>query len=298
MAAVALPIILAACSNEELQPTYATDTDAVQVEATVCGLRAQAAGEDDGSVWQDGDCFKATNTTAGATAGKEQAVFTYDGGAKTFLLSGTAYMIWADGDNSFQAYYPYSTGKSGDSFDSFTLPDDQNGKDKIRQSDYMTADTTAARTDSTRSISLDFHHQLAMVTVTVDGYNNEFTETSRPTIAKATFTVPATVQSSKNINVENASKEINGWVKTGKTFVAILPPGNYKATDTFLKLEDATGGTHFTILANSPLLTDGFKPGHAYTFNLTVGKNAATISSVNVAEWTVDNLPGGIAEEE
>ena len=47
-------------------------------------------------------------------------------------------------------------------------------------------------------------------------------------------------------------------------------------------------GTSLTVKANVQQLTDGLESGKAYTFNVTVGKNGATINSVTVGDWGTD----------
>lgn len=304
---MAVLAMLAACQNDELDnaaPTYATDPDAVQVNASIMGLQTRVNTIGNGGAWEENDLFKVTNTTnPGAVSGKDQAVFSYDVTSGKFALEGEAYMVWADGANSFEAYYPYEAGKSGNSFTAFTLPEDQSSEAGIKQADYMTAKATTEKT-ADKSIGLTFQHQLAKVTVNITKYNDEFPEGAHPTISKVLFTVPTTPSTAngKTITVENNATKILGYVTdNGKTFMAILPPGTYTNGATFLTLNNdanAENGTPlFTVLANASLTTVGFEAGKAYTLGLTVGKNVVAISSVTVEDWTGETLPGGTAEE-
>ena len=57
-------------------------------------------------------------------------------------------------------------------------------------------------------------------------------------------------------------------------------------------------GQEMIVLATTPKLTNGLNAGLHYSFNLMVGKDAVTISSVNVTPWAKKEIDGGIAEEE
>ena len=298
---MALFAMLAACQNDEFDnaSTFDNDPNAVQVNATIRGLQTRVNTSGSGDTWEQDDCFKVTNVTTGVIAGKEQAVFTYDATSQKFELTGTDYMVWADGENTFQAYYPYSKDKGGDSYTNFTLPTEQNSEESLKKADYMTAETKATKTENSRSINLNFSHQLAKVTVKITQYKDEFPEASRPNITKATFTVPTTpsAEATKSIAIQNNATTVSGWAD-GETFMAILPLGTYESTDVFLKLGNDENEELFTVLPNSFLTTEGFKAGQAYTLNLTVGKDIITINSVTVKDWTTSNLSGGTAEEE
>lgn len=301
MSSMALLAMLAACQNDEFDnaSTFANDPNAVQVNATIKGLQTRVNTSSNGDTWEQGDCFKVTNVTTGSIDGKEQAVFTYNATSQKFELTGTDYMVWADGENTFQAYYPYSKDKGGDFYTSFTLPKEQSSEENLKTADYMTAETKATKAESSRSINLNFSHQLAKVTVKIIKYNDEFPEASRPNITKATFTVPTTssAEATKTITVQDGATTISGWVNS-ETFMAILPLGTYNSMDVFLKLGNDENEELFTVLPNSFLTTEGFKAGQAYTLNLTVGKDIITINSVKVNDWTTSNLSGGTAEEE
>lgn len=298
---MALLAMFAACQNDEFDnaSTFDNDPNAVQVNATIRGLQTRVNTSGNGDTWEQGDCFKVTNVTTGAIDGKEQAIFTYNATSQKFELTGTDYMVWADGENTFQAYYPYSKDNGGDSYTNFTLPTEQNSEESLKKADYMTAETKATKTENSRSINLNFSHQLAKVTVKITQYKDEFPEASRPKITKATFTVPTTssAEATKTITVQDGATTISGWANS-ETFMAILPLGTYNSMTVFLKLGNDENEELFTVLPNSFLTTEGFKAGQAYTLNLTVGKDIITINSVKVNDWTTSNLSGGTAEEE
>lgn len=56
-------------------------------------------------------------------------------------------------------------------------------------------------------------------------------------------------------------------------------------------------GQTMTVLAKATALTGGLEAGMHYSFNLSVGKDAVTISSVSVTPWAEKEIDGGVAEE-
>lgn len=302
--AAALALVLAGCQSEDdfISSDYTNDPMAVHIRAGIEALQTRVNTTETGDAWENGDLISVANTSTGAITGKDKAVYKYNG--STWVPEGTDYIVWADDvENTFEAYYPVVEGKK-DSYTQFELPADQSSNtpgaaNYIGRADYMTAAASQSKSDA---LNLTFKHHLAKVTVKISGYGDQY-ETVKPTFQAPTFTVPTTKTpvSGKRLTVANSGTTVTGLFSedaSGKgehSFTAVLVPGNYAADDTFVQL-NIQGGTPLTVKANVQQLTTGLESGKAYTFNVTVGKNGATINSVTVGDWGTGWTESGTAD--
>lgn len=293
--AAAIALVLAGCQSEDdfVSSGYANDPMAVHIRAGIEALQTRVNTTGAGDTWEDGDLISVTNISAGAITGKDKAVYKYNGSA--WEPSGAEYIVWADDVNTFEAYYPVVDGKT-DSYTQFELPTNQSSSNPaetnyIGRADYMTATAKQGKSDA---LNLTFSHHLAKVTVKISGYGDQYA-TQKPTFTAPTFTVPTTTTevTGKTLTVAGDEKTVTGLFSKDETaeakhsFTAVLLPGKYAADDTFVLL-NIEGGTSLTVKANGQLTTTGLESGKAYTFNVTVGKDGATINSVTVTEWGTD----------
>lgn len=292
--AAALALVLAGCQSEDdfMSSGYANDPMAVHIRAGIEALQTRVNTAGAGDAWEDGDMISVANTSTGAVTGKDKAVYKYNGG--TWGPEGADYMVWADDVNTFEAYYPVVEGKT-DSYTQFELPTDQSSNtpgaaNYIGRADYMTAAASQSKSDA---LNLTFKHHLTKVTVKISGYGDQYA-TQKPVFQAPTFTVPTTTTTvdGKTLTVAGNGTTVTGLfsedasTEAKHSFTAVLLPGKYAADDTFVKL-NIQGGTSLTVKANEQL-TDGLESGKAYTFNVTVGKDGATINSVTVGDWGTD----------
>ena len=291
--AAALALVLAGCQSEDdfISSDYANDPMAVHIRAGIEALQTRVNTTGTGNAWDENAQISVTNTSPEAITGKDKAVYEYSNGA--WSPAGTDYIVWSDDvENTFEAYYPVVEGKT-DSYTQFELPADQSSSNPtetnyIGRADYMTAAASQSKSDA---LNLTFKHHLAKVTVKISGYGNQY-DTQNPVFQAPTFTVPTTKTpvSGKRLTVANSGTTVTGLFSedaSGKgehSFTAVLLPGKYAADDTFVQL-NIQGGTSLTVKANVQQLTDGLESGKAYTFNVTVGKDGATINSVTVGDW-------------
>lgn len=290
--AAALALVLAGCQSEDdfISSDYANDPMAVHIRAGIEALQTRVNTTGTGDTWETGDLISVANTSTGAVTGKDKAVYKYNG--STWVPEGADYMVWADDVNTFEAYYPVVEGKK-DSYTQFELPADQSSSNPtetnyIGRADYMTAAASQSKSDA---LNLTFKHHLAKVTVEISGYGDQYA-TQKPVFQTPTFTVPTTKTTvdGKTLTVAGNGTTVTGLfsedasTEAKHSFTAVLLPGKYAADDTFVQL-NIQGGTSLTVKANVQQLTDGLESGKAYTFNVTVGKNGATINSVTVGDW-------------
>lgn len=303
--AAALALVLAGCQSEDdfMSSDYANDPMAVHIRAGIEALQTRVNTTGAGDTWETGDLISVANTSTGAVTGKDKAVYKYNG--STWEPEGADYMVWADDVNTFEAYYPVVEGKT-DSYTQFELPADQSSNtpgaaNYIGRADYMTAAASQSKSDA---LNLTFKHHLAKVTVKISGYGNQYA-TQKPVFQAPTFTVPTTKTPvpGKTLTVAGNGTTVTGLfsedasTEAKHSFTAVLLPGKYAADDTFVQL-NIQGGTSLTVKANEQLTT-GLESGKAYTFNVTVGKDGATINSVTVGDWGTDGwTESGTADEE
>ena len=304
--AAALALVLAGCQSEDdfMSSGYANDPMAVHIRAGIEALQTRVNTAGTGDTWETGDLISVANTSTGAVQGKDKAVYKYNG--STWVPEGTDYMVWADDvENTFEAYYPVVEGKT-DSYTQFELPADQSSSNPtetnyIGRADYMTAAAEQSKSDA---LNLTFKHHLTKVTVKISGYGDQYA-TQKPVFQAPTFTVPTTTTTvdGKTLTVAGNGTTVTGLfsedtsAEAKHSFTAVLLPGKYATNDTFVQL-NIQGGTSLTVKANEQLTT-GLESGKAYTFNVTVGKNGATINSVTVGDWvTGDWTESGTADEE
>lgn len=303
--AAALALVLAGCQSEDdfISSDYANDPMAVHIRAGIEALQTRVNTAGTGDAWEDGDLISVANTSTGAVTGKDKAVYKYNG--DTWEPSGADYMVWADDVNTFEAYYPVVEGKT-DSYTQFELPADQSSSNPtetnyIGRADYMTAAASQSKSDA---LNLTFKHHLAKVTVEISGYGDQYA-TQKPVFQAPTFTLPTTTTTvdGKTLTVANSGTTVTGLfsedasAEAKHSFTAVLLPGKYATNDTFVQL-NMEGGTSLTVKANVQQLTTGLESGKAYTFNVTVGKNGATINSVTVGDWAGGWTESGTADEE
>lgn len=289
--AAALALVLAGCQSEDdfISSDYANDPMAVHIRAGIEALQTRVNTTGTGDAWENGDLISVANTSKGAVQGKDKAVYKYNG--STWEPEGTDYMVWADDVNTFEAYYPVVEGKT-DSYTQFELPADQSSSNPtetnyIGRADYMTAAASQSKSDA---LNLTFKHHLAKVTVEISGYGNQYA-TQKPVFQAPTFTLPTTTTTvdGKKLTVAGNGTTVTGLfsedasTEAKHSFTAVLLPSKYATNDTFVKL-NIQGGTSLTVMANEQLTT-GLESGKAYTFNVTVGKDGATINSVTVGDW-------------
>lgn len=297
--AAALALVLTGCQSEDdfISSDYANDPMAVHIRAGIEALQTRVNTAGAGDAWEDGDMISVANTSPEAITGKDKAVYKYNG--STWVPEGTDYIVWSDDVNTFEAYYPVVEGKT-DSYTQFELPADQSSNtpgaaNYIGRADYMTAAASQSKSDA---LNLTFKHHLTKVTVKISGYGNQYA-TQKPVFQAPTFTVPTTTTTvdGKTLTVAGNGTTVTGLfsedasTEAKHSFTAVLVPGKYTTNDTFVQL-NMEDGTSLTVKANVQQLTTGLESGKAYTFNVTVGKNGATINSVTVGDWVTGDWTG------
>ena len=275
----AMALTFAACTQEE-DFTPQTDGDAVKINATIGRLQTRVAYEDDGAtnfINRDEICVKNILRET-----KNVATYTFD---RTTWTTTDA-LVWNGGtaESQFQAWYPATA-----SFDEFTLPTDQNSIEELPAADWMTASTSAMVKPADKTINLAFEHKLAKVTVQITEFASQFGDDPR--------LMAATIYSLSDEYVT-----VNGGIKPvlgGNAATAIVCPGKYTPETNLMEVTISDDGrqTFLNVPVNAFLTNTGLEAGKHYKFSLKVGKDAISITKVNVEPWTTYTIDGGVAEE-
>lgn len=280
IALAAMALTFAACTQED-DFTPQTDSDAVKINATIGRLQSRVAYEADGATnFINGDEICVQNILRDT---KNVATYTFDGTTWTT----TDALVWNGGtaESQFQAWYPATA-----SFDKFTLPTDQISIEELAAADWMTAFTSAMVKPADKTINLAFEHKLAKITVEVTEFTSQFGDD--PCLYGATI-----------YSLSDEYVTVNGGIRPvlrGNAATAIVCPGTYTAGTDLMAVTISDSDRHQTFLnvpVNAFLTNTGLEAGKHYTFSLKVGKDAISITKVNVEPWTTKEIDGGMAEE-
>ncbi len=270
---IVLLSILCCTRDEEYEYIYKNDPNAVLVNVNI-SQRTKVNTEGSGSEFMFGDSFKVINTSEGLGVKKSFANYVYEDG---WTILGEQYMVWAQGTNDFYAWMPESA-----SYDEFVLPVDQSTVEKLRSTDWMTAEVIGIEKPSDRTLNLEFNHKLAKVVVNVVAYESPYT--SATVISSVEFNIP-TMQSLPKVVVENSSSGILGYVN-GKYITAVLMPGTYVSGEQFMTLN--IGSESLVVMAPEEGII--LSSGNEYTFNLTLKQNRPQITSIYINDWIREDL--------
>ena len=258
-----------------------TDANTVKVVASIRNLQTRVAYEVDGATnFINGDEICVQNILRDT---KNIATYTFDG--STWIT--TDALVWNGGtaESQFQAWYPATA-----SFDEFTLPTDQNSIEELPAADWMTASTSAMVKPADKTINLAFEHKLAKVTVQITEFTSQFGD--EPRLMAATI-----------YSLSDEYVTVNGGIKPvlgGNAATAIVCPGKYTPETNLMEVTISDDGrqTFLNVPVNAFLTDTGLEAGKHYKFSLKVGKDAISITKVNVEPWTTKEIDGGVAEEE
>lgn len=286
----ALLAMLAACSTEDEQVRFAGDE--VKVNATIGGesvfTRSIPIGStEEQSEFQDFDQIGIS--VNGGAAHKYEMKNGVWGVAESEVP-----IKWESEATEFKAFYPYSCNNVSNSFDNGQICTEQNIKEGLALSDYMTAKKTYPNIPENRQLDLTFMRQTARVVIDIENstFMNEF---DQPYVAGiniySQLLLPATqgadVSAIKAYKVDDANPK-SSWV-------ALVAPNAEDANKDFICIsvqENSTGETKAYSIKGIPNL----ESGKSYTYKLKIGKDKAIIDNVTVTDWKEGTaIPGGEA---
>ena len=286
----ALLAMLAACSTEDEQVRFAGDE--VKVNATIGGesvfTRSNPIGStEEQSAFQDFD---------------QIGISVNGGAAHKYEMKNGVWRVaesevpikWESEATDFKAFYPYSYNNVSNSFDNGQICTEQNIKEGLALSDYMTAKKTYPNIPENRQLDLTFKRQTARVVIDIENstFMNEF---DQPYVAEiniySQLQLPATqgadVSAIKAYKVDDANPK-SSWV-------ALVAPNAEDANKDFICISVQENGTG-TPKAYSIKGIPNLESGKSYTYKLKIGKDKAIIDNVTVTDWKEGTaIPGGEA---
>ena len=291
IALAAMALSFAACEQEDFTP--AMEGDAVKINATIGALQTRVAyGNKGETIFEAGDQIRVQNLSRET---KNIATYTLDDN-KSWTITGN--LVWnsgTDANNQFQAWYPATA-----TFTTFELPTDQSDATQLGAADWMTVQTKAMAKPDDAKLNLDFEHRLVKVTVKIIEWNDQYNNKKYPVTNPIIYSKGNSASYDENSTTVTASgtlTDITAFeVVDDESYTAIVVPGKYESTDTFMTFTVASS-INATVLANTTL-TGGLVSGKHYTFNLTVGKEKVKISSVSVTPWAEKDIDAGVVESE
>ena len=282
--------MLAACSTEDEQVRFAGDE--VKVNATIGGesvfTRSNPIGStEEQSEFQDFDQIGIS--VNGGAAHKYEMKNGVWGVAESEVP-----IKWESEATDFKAFYPYSYNNVSNSFDNGQICTEQNIKEGLALSDYMTAKKTYPNIPENRQLDLTFKRQTARVVIDIENstFMNEF---DQPYVAGiniySQLQLPATqgadVSAIKAYKVDDANPK-SSWV-------ALVAPNAEDANKDFICISVQENGTG-TPKAYSIKGIPNLESGKSYTYKLKIGKDKAIIDNVTVTDWKEGAvIPGGEA---
>ena len=297
MGAFAVIAMLAACSTDDEQSAN-TAANEVKIAATVGGnsifTRSNPVGtEAEQQNFNEGDAISVT--TEGKTV-----IYKKTGEVWAPANAGD-YLVWTGNAQAFEACYPEKADESTtNSFSVGYVSADQSTVDKIEKSDYMISREAIEKAyiPSDRQLTLNFARQTARVIVKVSGFGDEFKDLN-PTLSAvevySKLKVPAG-DGDSYAAIKTYKKEESG----NNVFYALVSPGDANSTEKFLKLTVTyNDGEVVNPTQTKELYVTGIPAldkAMSYTYDVKIGKDKATIGSVNVTDWgTGDDITGGDA---
>ena len=286
MGAFAVIAMLAACSTDDEQGANSAANE-VKIAATVGENSIFTRSNPVGTATEQ-ENFNENDAISVTTEGKT-VIYKKTGEVWAPANAGD-YQLWTGNAQTFEAFYP---GNATNSISEGHIEADQSDITKIAQSDYMTCTENVTKIPDTRQLTLNFERQTARIIVKVSAFGNEF-EGLNPTLSAvevySKLKVPAG-ESDSYVGIQACKKD--------SVFYALVSPGAGNNAEKFLKLtvtyNDGEGNatqTKVLDVTGIPVLEEA----KSYTYDVKIGKDKATIGSVNVADWgTGDAITGGDA---
>ena len=295
MGAFAVIAMLAACSTDDEQSAN-TAANEVKIAATVGGNSIFTRSNPLGTKAEQ-ESFNENDAISVTTEGKT-VIYTKNKDGQWANVND--YLVWTGNTQVFEACYPEKADESTtNSFSVGYVSADQSTVDNIAKSDYMTCRKEIEKKDipTDRQLALNFERQTARVIVKASGFGDEFKDLS-PTLSAvevySKLKVPAGEGDSYEA-IQACKKEENG----SNVFYALVSPGAGNNAENFLKLTVTYNDGEGNATQTKELYVKGIpalSKAMSYTYDVKIGKDKATIGSVNVADWGPgDAITGGDA---
>lgn len=312
LAPLASAALLAGCTKTAPERTWATDPDAVRIEASVGALtKTYPAGTEEEQKKFKGPEGKYPGDRIAVSAeanGQTEKTVTYEFDAEVWNpVPVTDYLVWK-APVTYKAWYPASAK------DGFTLPADQSGSleenhGNFEKADFMIGEYVCNSKDkipSDHKLRLVMQRKMALVTVNVDKnrLNNQFDGKDIYMIRVESIRSGRSVVSPDGTGsgdpVDVRPYNYDNAYGTDGNYHAIVVPCDGDDSAVFLKITVCwKPGTEQDKAVLYVTGRPAFEAGKRYTFNLTVGKDKLEAGDITVSDWgaPVDLMEGGGEQE-
>lgn len=313
LAPLASAALLAGCTKTAPERIWATDPDAVRIEASVGVLtKTYPAGtEEEQKKFKgpEGTKYPGDRIAVSAEAnGQTEKTVTYEFDAEVWNpVPVTDYLVWK-APVTYKAWYPASAK------DGFTLPADQSGAlvenhGNFEKADFMIGEYVCNSKDkipSDHKLKFVMNRKMALVTVNVDKnrLNNQFDGKDIYMIRVESIRSGRSVVSPDGTGsgdpVDVRPYRYDSAYTTDGNYHAIVVPCDGDDSAVFLKI--TVWWKPGTEQDKAELYVTGrpaFEAGKHYTYNLTVGKDKLEAGDITVSDWgaPVDLIEGGGEQE-
>lgn len=308
LAPLASAALLAGCTKTAPERTWATDPDAVRIEASVLQTKTSPDGSGgfDPSQFLSNDEIAVSAVSNNTGQAEKTLTYWFDGDVWA-PKPATDYLVWK-APVTYKAWYPAS------SKDGFTLPADQSGSlnenhGNFEKADFMTGEYVCNSKDkipSDHKLRLVMQREMALVTVNVDKnrLNNQFDGKDIYMIRVESIRSGRSVVSPDGTGsgdpVDVKPYRYDSAYSTDGNYHAIVVPCDGDASAVFLKITVCwKPGTEQDKAVLYVTGRPAFEAGKHYTYNLTVGKDKLEAGDITVSDWgaTVDLMEGGGEQE-
>ncbi len=261
-------LALVACNKDSELSTFASDPNAVRIQATVGETQNSPRRAPGSNPFVEVGSAKATQFNEGAqlsVATEDQAAVTYTLTNGVWTPEVDKYLKWNETSQEFTAYYPATyTGAA-------LVPAVQNTQDAIAAADYMKFEGYMDKPyRAPYTVNFEMQRQTARVVINSGfRYNNELETMEGYTIS---------------VTVSDGTTTVTPYLYNGRYYALLNPTAYAMVNETFvtITLKKANEADKEFIVRGVPVL----EKGYSYEYNITIGKDRATISSVEVSPWT------------
>ncbi len=275
-------MMLGSCADNDENSQW-TDPNQVQFTASIQGLVTKATDD----AWEEGDqigIFMKDAAAEWSAAGTQNVAYTTDAAGALSPAGTVIYYPSEDATVDFMAYYPYTAGLSGTTYNVNVAT--QTSQSAI---DLLYADNAKGVQKADGNVVLNFSHKLAKVVFNIVPDGVTITESDLGSLTVALQNVNTTAAfdlATGTLGSAAGQANVNMLVDaTAKTAEAIILPGDGPIEVAFTFNGETKTGT---------MDTPSFAAGSKYTYNVSLSmgdaENAVHFGNATITDWT--DVPG------
>lgn len=275
-------MMLGSCADNDENSQW-TDPNQVQFTASIQGLVTKATDD----AWEEGDqigIFMKDAAAEWSAAGTQNVAYTTDAAGALSPAGTVIYYPSEDATVDFMAYYPYTAGLSGTTYNVNVAT--QTSQSAI---DLLYADNAKGVQKADGNVVLNFSHKLAKVVFNIVPDGVTITESDLGSLTVALQNVNTTAAfdlATGTLGSAAGQANVNMLVDaTAKMAEAIILPGDGPIEVAFTFNGETKTGT---------MDTPSFAAGSKYTYNVSLSmgdaENAVHFGNATITDWT--DVPG------